>query len=808
MSTKPSVDALRVLRRLTSTENAGPHASSFNQALCNKTRTSVTAKHYVAVRNGFGTSQHKVPLLQADRYSRAQQSPRSNIQAIEHIRTVAAVASNRLHTTVDSEERAFDPISEKAKDDQAAQAKDSLQLILQNCKHSSRVAENNTVKDLCDKLVKVRGGPEGKSLFREYYALILDDCLRLGNLVHHAFAEALHFQLKKHVREPELISAQYVALSQLLGSRPPCLEALGILVWGFNRGSRLYKRHAQRRCTGYLQHYVKHQPVSTARQWMMGIKILDGLTFIGGSHGVNVITPVVKASIAAGRAERAYKFISFVHRRYHLRHSFRSLREIVLDRARVGDWASLDEILHDLHLQGYSRTMPRSFAALAETALSCIMQTRQEGHFYDYLTYCMHYHGLVPDSRISTLVYEHCIKTNRIDQALMWNKTLCRDWPIILDTCKSSEIAHRLAKQWARSESSCTSILLMIKALAFGATRNPFSQEFRLLAKDAICHSLARRLRRISNKAESSIFDLNPDKAASASDFVTQVVELMRDTFSWHVSHSGIRRQIVSAREALFLLDDFDSYLGIYGIDFHVPKSHSPETVSMSPSIHLRRANRAWLALPNVERILKKIESDYALKESSGETADSSILRQALDALQSQSRVVDMVAVLAKLATSARARQIFDNDVYITWLQMATKMQSKGPSTYLSILRALTRCTPELDLSDQLIIMVAKVDKWVDRYRRPPYSRLAINTKTEYMTALKDKLYERKWQQKDCPDAKNIEEPSLKAWKQARDLRMLGPLQSSRRLRMFNPKEGSKGDAHTGRQQNYHSVHV
>lgn len=789
----PSVDALRFLRRITSsrTETASRHKRHASYRVIARARTndeSATGIKPAPRRPSSSPDRSSEPIL-------VKWLPRNTKHDSSEQPGFASVAPEGI-LPYESEPTQTQQIAsetlEKANDDQNSfpqpeRLTDWLKLVpLPSTKYSSRASSLVTIESLPDKLLEVRVRPGGAKQFKKLYSSILVKYLSPGPDRRPLFLRALHFKLKEHVKEVELIGAQHTALETLLSSKPPAEDAIKMLVWGFASRGRLYRRHAQRRCVAYLLYYVRKYPDNPGRQRVMATKVINGLNSIGASPSTDVILPVIKGVLAAGQTEKAYKFIVHAHDRLGLRHSLNALLEIVLKRARDGDWGYIDQMLHDLHLQGFSRSMPWSFAALAETALTCIMSTRQESYFYDYLTFCMQYHGLVPTHTISAIVYEQCIKTSRVDTALAWNTTLARDWPLIVGTCRSSDVAHRLAKQWARSESSCTSILLMLKAMAYGAVRNPFGQELRLLAKDAICQDLARRLRSLPKLPGGFLPDLDPDRAASGTDFVDKVVEATRDVYRWRIKHVGFRKQIVSAREAMLLLDDFDTYVDVYGTEFTVPPMINTQSYDMRPSMQLRKANRMWLAVPDVPGLLEKIESEYAREEAAGNPADSTILRQALDALQSMYRFIDMATLLSKLASTSRAQDIFDSDNYITWLQIVPKVRSNGPETYLDILKALIFTTPNLKLSDQLIMMIAKTDLLLNRYRRPPYMRLAPRIEPKKVNALKDILYRRKWSQKGCPSADDIEEPNLRAWKQSQAIALLPAVrESSRRARVF-----------------------
>lgn len=796
MSTKrivPSVDALRFLRRIGASrpDTTSCHKRHASNSVAARARTNDESA------NGI-RSTPQIPSSLPDRSSEpilVKWLPRNTKHGSTEQPGIPStvpkgILSHKSEPT-QTQQIATETL-EKANDVQNSSPQperltDWVKLVpLPSSKFSSRAASLVTIESLPEKLLEVSVRPGGAKQFRKLYSSILVKYLTPGPGYRPLFVRALHFELKEHVKEVDLIRAQHAALETLLSLKPPAENALKMLVWGFASRGRQYRRHAQRRCVAYLLYYVKKYPENPGRQRIMATKVINGLKGIGASLSTDVILPVIKGVLAAGQTEKAYKFIVHAHHRLGLRHSLNALLEIVLKRARDGDWGYIDQMLHDLHLQGFSRSMPWSFAALAETALTCIMSTRQESYFYDYLTFCMQYHGLVPTHTISAIVYEQCIKTSRADTALAWNTTLARDWPLIVGTCRSSDVAHRLAKQWARSGSSCTSILLMLKALAYSAVRNPFGQDLRLLAKDAICQDLARRLRSLPKLPGDLLPDLDPDRAVSATDFVDKVVEATRDVYRWRIKHVGFRKQIVSAREAMLLLDDFDTYIDVYGIEFTVPPMINTQSYDIRPGMQLRKANRMWLAIPDVAGLLEKVESEYAREEAEGNPADSTILRQALDALQSMYRFIDMVTLLSKLASSSRAQNIFDNDIYITWLQAVPKARSNGPETYLEITKALIFTTPNLKLSDQLIMLMAKTDLLLNRYRRPPYMRLAPKIEPKKVNALKDILYRRKWEQKGCPDAEDIEEPNLRAWKQSQAIALLPAIrESSRRARVF-----------------------
>ncbi|KAK5090031.1 hypothetical protein LTR05_000200 [Lithohypha guttulata] len=672
MATKhlvPSKDALRLLRQLAS---APYHPLQYDDAVSSKKPQSrqCAAKERYAARPSrpIGICRHQYSLtriIQPRGYHNNQLYNRHR-----HVRLYVTAAEALLNVQEEESEadHSFAPTHQDFENPQLGQILiDDHEILLERI-----LAVRHTDGDFA-----------AKSLLEE----MLISYMSTNEPKHAQIAETLFLTVRQHSTGIDLGSVQYVALTALLEKYRSATRAASLLFWDLSTTHVRHYRHHIRRTASYLKQLCKHNRESPIFLLDHTLKLLQSVQLCGFPISADITFPVIQSAVAAGLNARAHKFFSAVQHDYGFHDVFPSILELTRGYARTHDWSAVDNLLEDLHRQGYPRSKPFAFASLVEGTLTLFIPHHGDSRFYDYLIYCIQEHGLVPTPELARLIYVSCVRAQRPDLAQKWTKDLLTAWPTMLSTARIPQTAHDIAVAWAATTASCVDILNTCIAFAYGSVRSPFSDDFKNLAKEALMHDLARRGQRYQDTYDIQVTDQdswNPDKFHTPQAFFEHVEALLhrdlgqRGKLVRTLSKTELIKHFVAARQTVLLLDDFDTYVATYGPRFEVEFQINENLSSATRRKRQMKQNQArkWSSIDTFPAFHAAIKREC--KEIDGSSATRAIiLKQVLEVLQSEWRYSDIAGLLLKYSRLRSAAETFDEEIFTYWLVAARGIQGE-----------------------------------------------------------------------------------------------------------------------------------
>ena len=591
----------------------------------------------------------------------------------------------------------------------------------------------------------------------------------------------------------------------LLQHHPPRLEAVELLRKTPTEDGeqshhelRLYLRYF---CTKHTDETLQ---VAEAR------KLFKAMQLYCVPLEAEVLRPLVQIAVERGKPEVAHDLLTTLSSEMALSLSLPMMTDIIRGYGRQLNWTRIDELVTWLHDQGISRKRPRGFAAIIRHAFNLFASYNPSTEqTYDFLTYCIQSCGTVPTARLTKDVLRLCVRRRRYDLVHRWMKDRQILFPGLVSMVVDPSAAQEIAYAWAADSTrhvSASDILATCKAVARGATRNPFSEEFRYVAAEAITNDILARCAKLCWAVNTpTLLDMLPtpknfksfnDLHAYAEDVLSGALHGERRGWAksspkLHTRIALIRSNLIhelsSAHEAHLLLNDFTAYLRIYGspsFDSDVPEEHG-STEGTSEDKMIRKFSDQWrYQSQTAAEVVHHVKSVYQDLESKGEKLKNSILFTALIGLINIERYRSVLAVLHELHRSKWAGMVFNRHILSLWVQ--TAMTVSNPSALGEALWAVVDTPSSVELPARFLVLVRLAQADLLCYDGIGWRQMtqAQHDEIEY---LKKRIYRRKWYQMGCPAAEDIEEKNLQEWAREQNGEELEATNSEADLSMEEP---------------------
>ena len=589
------------------------------------------------------------------------------------------------------------------------------------------------------------------------------------------YCKLLHLHMRQHLRPDTIRRVGNDVVEAMLQQSPPRFEAISFLAvqWARDYGEDS-KDLVYRRIRQYLLDFVDAHAL-VDEQLNEADKVLNGMRLCNIHLASEVLLPAIRSSVAAHATSEAHHFLASCYHTYGLMPSLLLWNEIARGYGMRQDWSSMDKLFAWLHREGFSRSKPIAYCQLVEIALTRHVQYNPDTRIYDYLSYIVQEAGLIPSAKLSNLIYCKFVQSQRYDLAQKWTRAQRLALPEMIGPAGTARSAHEIASVWAKVKASSHDILLTCKALAHGAIRDPFSDHFRYLAKEAISYDLIGRCQSHARLSGHDTQNWNPNAFANVFEVFHSVHAYLHTASSSteralsgsarRLHRQEILKQLQSAREAVLLLEDISSYMTVYGPDVKIEVGDT-QRASIDDSrldlLLVRQKAVKWNSLKGVSDLISELDYAYARREARDESIDSSVLLEAINALLSEDRYFHISLLLLNLSNTSRAPKIFDEEVFTIWFTATTKLGSHRHRPFVQALWALLDLSTVTVSSRLLLHLRLRRSVLAQRERA---NRLALSKQQhrelEYLT---DRIYARKWHQIGCPKIGLVEEPYLRAW--------------------------------------------
>jgi len=626
------------------------------------------------------------------------------------------------------------------------------------------------------------------------YALtgLPSDWISLRSLFFSACA-CLPGEVIRHIRD-ELVE-------MLLQQDPPRLEAVELLC-KLSNGNAEHDRYELQK---YLMYYCTKHADETL-QASEARKLFKGLRLCSVLPDAEFLRPIVQTAVNKGKPEIAHDLLQTLSAEMALPLSLPMVTDIIRGYGRQLNWTRIDELVTWLHDQDLSRKKPRAFAAVVRHAFNlfaCYNPSTEET--YDFLTYCLQSCGMVPTLKLSNDVLSLFVRRRRYDLLHRWMKDRQTHFPGLVNPARAHATAHDIATAWAARSTrhiSISDILATCQALARGAVRNEFSDEFRYVTKEVIEADISARCTKLCWAVGSAAtltklpvpknFKSFEDLDCYASEIIsyadydkgthvlrrmsrstgheTQVSLLRPARHSTRVSllRSELMRQLAAARETHLLLHDFDAYLKIYGppaLDVGVLEQ-SESVAEPQEDKMISTFSEQWrYQSQTTAEILHHINAVYQDLEAKGESIRRVVFFTAFIALTNIERYRSVLALLHELYISRWSDRVFNRQILSLWVR--TAMVVSNPLALREALWAVVDSPSSIDLPARFLVLVRLAQEDLIYYHGSGWRRMTQEQHDE-IEYLKKRIYRRKWYQMGCPGAEDIEEPNLREW--AREL--------------------------------------
>lgn len=583
----------------------------------------------------------------------------------------------------------------------------------------------------------------------------------------------------------------------LLQQDPPRLEAVELLC-KLSNGNAEHDRYELQK---YLMYYcTKHSDVTL--QASEARKLFKGLQLCSVPPDAGFLRPIVQTAVNNGKPEIAHNLLQTLSDEMTFPLSLPMVTDIIRGYGRQLNWTRIDELVTWLHDQDLSRKKPRAFAAVVRHAFNlfaCYNPSTEET--YDFLTYCLQSCGMVPTSKLSNDVLSLLVRRRRYDLLHRWMKDRQTHFPGLVNPARAPATAHDIANAWAARSTrhlSASDILATCQALARGAVRNEFSDEFRYVTKEVIEADISARCTKLCWAVGSATllakvpvpknFKSFQELDAYASDIIscadydkrthvlrrtsrstghdTQVSLLRPTRHSTRVSllRSELIRQLAAARETHLLLHDFDAYLKAYGppvLDVGVLEQ-SESVAEPQEDKMISTFSEQWrYQSQTTAEILHHINAVYQDLEAKGESIRRVVFFTAFIALTNIERYRSVLALLHELYISKWSDRVFNRQILSLWVR--TAMIVSNPLALREALWAVVDSPSSIELPARFLVLVRLAQEDLVYYHGSGWRRMTQKQHDE-IEYLKKRIYRRKWYQMGCPGAEDIEEPNLREW--------------------------------------------
>ncbi|KIV91635.1 hypothetical protein PV10_06151 [Exophiala mesophila] len=473
-------------------------------------------------------------------------------------------------------------------------------------------------------------------------------------------------------------------------------------LWGKSR-----ELHTHALAIAYLEYFAQKTPDYTAQ----GLELDKIILLADISHvplNDELLAPMLNSLVDDKRTEQAHRLLHAVEKRYGFEISQQSLELLAMSYATEEAWSRASEVIHEMHVRNYSRTVPTRFQAFFARILEYRGRHDSAEHCIIYAMDHVRASGLVVCSDVSRVIVCIALRDGRHELIAEWERFVEHLFLRVDVSYSQYHIVTDIVRVWEELGISCAEIASACRAMAIGAREDPFgpfmrSSVWKLLRKD-----LMFRLEPLL-KSSTTKYDLNAIPTASLIQLAEKIC---------HRAESGDEaaplRQIKVQLEAIADLKQ----------TFKGENSHDPfdsETFRRkSPDYHEYRRFKPrisspddWVPTPSERVPTTTISIDKALAEHYAKTGRKSeethsLLKSIVRKLTLSCRTTQAIRLLERVYNSKHVQgqygTPYDEELFSEWLSLAYMYGSEGSG--ITALWAIIDSYRHLNFSQHLFMLM------------------------------------------------------------------------------------------------------
>lgn len=621
---------------------------------------------------------------------------------------------------------------------------------------------------LCDHILSVRD-ERGHADAARVLEAVLQAYVKTGYKSDWELVRQIYMFFCYHFLPTDLRAIRNSLVKSMLEEYPPRLEAISLLFEQIESDAGTSGKHIR----SYLESFCNNTS-EIESQLAEAEKILQGAQQTSDALKADIPLPVIRSAVAAGGdLDHAYRLVAQFHEDHNASIGFSVLSEFTKGYARQQNWSATDDLLAEIHRQGYSRSKPLAFAALVRTVFHFFAAAHQPERTFDFLTYLIQNHGLIPTTSLSISVLKYFVATKRYNIVQKWVHVTRVRFPSLLSSMRTPLAALEIGEAWSHSQVSPVDMLYTCKALAYDAMRDPFSDDFRHMVSNFLLSWLFKRTSAfiLQNRIDKNIVGFKrfhdlESMHRCAIDLIHLMKQQGTDTRQ-SLLLDIYAKQVEATRQTDFLVNRFVEYIQQHGpildLDEYQPSGLKPLKKTVVPPLPPRHI----LVLTGVE-LAKAVIHLYHNADSKEGRDNREVLVEVIRYLQRELRYRDCAILIQEIWESGcvTGGAFFTHLIIKTWVRLARDMGD--PRLLRAALWAALDSDPTHSIGNKFLLLVriavSEVHQAVDRKTIRQYpNQLA---ELDYLVS---RLYRRRWQQEGYPKAHEFADPHLRRWREGMD---------------------------------------
>ncbi|RVX69814.1 hypothetical protein B0A52_06459 [Exophiala mesophila] len=473
-------------------------------------------------------------------------------------------------------------------------------------------------------------------------------------------------------------------------------------LWGKSR-----ELHTNALAIAYLDYFAQKTPDFTVQ----GLELDKVILLADVSHvPVNdeLLAPMLNSLIDDQRTEQAHRLVQAVETRYCIETSQKTLEVLAMSYATEEAWPRASEIIHEMHVKGYSRTVPTRFQAFFARILEYRGRHDTAEHCIVYAMDHVRASGLVACSDVSRVIVCIALRDGRHELIAEWERFVEHLFLRVDIGYSQHHIVTDIVRVWEELGISCAEIASACRAMAIGARDDPFGPFMRSSVWKLVRKDLMFRLEPLL-KSSTTKFDLNAIPTASLIQLAEKIC---------HHAESG--KELAPLREIKVQLEAITDLKQTFkGGNSHDPFD-SESFRRKSPDYHEYRrvkprisSHDDWVPTRSTRVPTTTVSIDKALAEHYAKTGRKSegahsLLKSIVRKLTLSCRTTQAIRLLERVYNSKYVQgqygTPFDEELFSEWLSLAYKYGSEGSG--ITALWAIIDSHRHLNFSQHLFMLM------------------------------------------------------------------------------------------------------